>query len=188
MAEETKSSGSLPGFSPADVARSSSRLQPPELERQRLVIPEALFELTLARLTERSAGWRESAAIWTGKLEGDDALASEVLFHHELCDDQAGPLFLELTEQAKFDLYRRLAARKRKLVGMIHTHPEDWVELSPVDASNQLCSRLGFWSLVAPWYGSPPWDLGAFGVHARANSGWYQYLGPDIFTHVILTR
>jgi hypothetical protein len=147
-----------------------------------------LFKLTLVHLAERSAGWRESAAIWTGQLEGDDAFASDVLFHHELCDDQAGPLFLELTERAKFDLYRRLAACKKKLVGMIHTHPEDWVELSRVDKGNQLCSRIGFWSLVVPWYGSPPWDLDAMGVHVRVDSGWYQYVGIDIFAHVVITK
>ena len=144
--------------------------------------------MTIARLAERSADWRESAAIWTGTLDGDDSIASDVFFHHELCDDQAGPLFLELTEQAKFGLYRALAASGKKLVGMVHTHPEDWVELSDIDKQNQLCSRIGFWSLVVPWYGRSPWDLGNFGVHVRADSGWYQHLGAEIFTHVFLAK
>jgi proteasome lid subunit RPN8/RPN11 len=121
-------------------------------------------------------------------LDGDDAVASDVFFHHELCDDQAGPLFLELTEQAKFDLYRSLAASGKKLAGMIHTHPEDWVELSEVDKRNQLCSRIGFWSLVVPWYGKPPWDIGSMGIHARADSGWYQHLGAEVSAHVILIK
>jgi proteasome lid subunit RPN8/RPN11 len=147
-----------------------------------------LFGFTLARLAERSAGWRESAAIWAGTLDGNDAIASDVFFHHELCDDQAGPLFLEVTEQAKFDLYRTVAAKGKKLVGMVHTHPEDWVELSPVDEQNQLCSRIGFWSLVVPWYGRPPWDYGRMGVHVRADTGWHQHLGSEIFAHVILAK
>jgi proteasome lid subunit RPN8/RPN11 len=147
-----------------------------------------LFQLTLARLAERSDSWRESAAIWIGQLDETDAIASDVLFHHELCDDRAGPLSLELTERAKFGLYRTLAASGQKLVGMIHTHPEDWVGLSPIDQKNQICSRIGFWSLVAPWYGEPPWELGTMGVHVRTDSGWYQHVGNDIFAHVIVTE
>ena len=147
-----------------------------------------MFQLTLIRLADRSASWRESAAIWIGQLDGDDAVASDVLFHHELCDDRAGPLFLELTERAKFDLYRDLAASGKKLVGMIHTHPEEWVDLSLTDKKNQICSRVGFWSLVAPWYGRPPWELGAIGVHVRTDYGWYQHVGADIFAHVIMAK
>jgi proteasome lid subunit RPN8/RPN11 len=152
------------------------------------VIPQRLFRLTLARLAQRSAGWRESAAIWIGNLNADDAIASEVLFHHELCDDRGSPFSMELTERAKFDLYRRLAAGGKKLVGMIHTHPEEWVELSPIDQENQICSRIGFWSLVVPWYGRPPWDLETMGVHVRADSGWHQYLGAEISGRVIIPR
>ena len=121
-------------------------------------------------------------------MDGNDAVASDVVFHHELCDDRAGPLFLELTERAKFDLYRNLGASGRKLVGMIHTHPEEWVELSPTDQKNQICSRVGFWSLVAPWYGRPRCELGTMGVHVRTDSGWYQHIGADIFAHVIVTK
>jgi hypothetical protein len=142
----------------------------------------------LERLAERSAGWRESAAIWAGRLSGEDSVAEKVFFHDELCDDRAGPLFLELTEKAKFDLYQKLAARRNTLVALIHTHPEDWVGLSPVDETNQLCSRIGFWSLVVPWFGSRPWDLAAFGIHARADAGWYQYTGPEIPARVIIAN
>ena len=188
MAEKNKSTRGLSGFSETDAQRSGARLQSPEVERQRLVIPASLFQLTLTRLNERSAGWRESAAIWIGQLDGNDAVASDVLFHHELCDDGAGPLFVELTERAKFDLYRNIGASGKKLVGMIHTHPEEWVGLSESDQRNQICSRVGFWSLVAPWYGKPPWELGSMGVHVRIDSGWYQHIGADIFAHVIVAK
>ena len=186
MAKKVKSTRGLPGFFAANAARSGVRLQPEELKRKCLIVPRSLFESTLERLAERSAGWRESAAIWAGHLSGDDAVASEVFFHHELCDDQAGPLYFELTERAKFDLYKTLVAKKQTLVALIHTHPEDWVGLSPVDERNQLCSRIGFWSLVVPWYGSRPWDLTNLGIHARADIGWYQYTGREIADRIIV--
>lgn len=180
MAKKTKSDRGVLGFFAADVVRSCVRVQPEELKRQRLIVPRDLFEFTLERLAERSGGWRESAAIWAGRLCGDDAEASDVFFHHELCDDRAGPLSLELSEQAKFELYKNLAIQKKTLVALIHTHPEDWVELSPVDERNQICSRIGFWSLVVPWYGRSSWELETFGVHARADVGWYQYTKTQI--------
>lgn len=93
---------------------------------------------------------------------------------------------MELSEDAKFHLYQELNQRGLKLVGMIHTHPEDWVELSPVDKRNQLCSRIGFWSLVVPWYGQQPWHLPEMGIHARSATGWEQFTGEEILKRIIL--
>ena len=99
----------------------------------------------------------------------------DVLFIHDLCNDRGAPLSLELSEDAKFSLYQELGARGQKLLGMIHTHPEDWVGLSRIDKANQLCSRIGFWSLVVPFYAERPWDLRTVGVHVRVDPGWYQF-------------
>ena len=186
MAKEGKPNRGVPRLPTDDALRSRARIQPQELEHTRLLVPQALFERTLGQLAERSAGWRESAAIWIGSLDGEDAFASEVLFHHELCEDNAGPLSLELSEQAKFDLYRTLALSGRKIVSLIHTHPRDWVGLSAVDEDNQICSRIGFWSLVVPWYGREPWALERIGVHARTNDGWYEFRGSEISRRVVL--
>lgn len=131
--------------------------------------------MTVNGLRDRSAGVRESGAIWVGDLTEQSAIAKEVLFFHQLCDDRGEALSLELSEEAKFELYRDLSERGLKLVGMIHTHPKDWVELSYIDKKNQLCSRIGFWSVVLPWYGARPWNFAEVGIHIRANGGWYQF-------------
>jgi hypothetical protein len=140
----------------------------------------------MAGLAARSGDRRESGAIWAGNLHRTEAFASDVFFHHELCDDRGTALSLQLTEDAKFALYTELATRGLKLVGMIHTHPQDWVGLSAVDEANQLCSRIGFWSLVAPWYGRPPWELTTLGVHARAETGWYRLEAEEVRLRVVL--
>jgi len=99
---------------------------------------------------------------------------SDVVFHHELGDDCATALSLELPEDAKFALYKRLAARREMLVAMLHTHPESWVGLSWVDQRNQLCSRIGFWSIVLPFYGRKGWQEDEIGFHIRCDVGWRQ--------------
>lgn len=140
-----------------------------------LEIERPALDITLHGLRKRSAGRRESGAIWAGDLDGCHAVARQLLFFHELCDDRGEALSLELSEDAKFNLYSDLATRRLKLVGMVHTHPKDWVELSYIDKKNQLCSRIGFWSIVLPWYGTRPWKLTQTGVHIRTDEGWFQF-------------
>ena len=162
-----------------DAVPAGPWLQPPEVTDGRLFISREVYDKTLRGLAARSADWRESAAVWAGTMTGVDSFVTSVSFHHELCDDRGGPLSLELTEDAKFALYQTLRDQNLKLISLIHTHPEDWVGLSLVDQNNQLCSRIGFWSLVVPRYGRYPWDLSAFGVHVKGNEGWVQLSAAD---------
>jgi len=187
MAKERKPNSRVSGVSQADAVSADEGLQPTIAGLERLIMSRNLFERTLHGLATRSANWRESAAIWAGSLIGDESQVLKVYFHHELCDDKGGPLSLELTEEAKFTLYETLRRESLKLVGMIHTHPKDWVDLSLVDQGNQLCSRIGFWSLVVPWYARKPWELSSIGVHIRSDIGWYRLTPDEVIQHVIIS-
>ena len=140
----------------------------------RLIVSPSVLRETVIGLRTRSAGWRESACVWSGvrNPHAHLARATRVTFHHELADDRATALSLELPEAAKFMLYQRLASANETLLAMLHTHPRDWVDLSDVDAGNQLCSRVGFWSIVLPWYGRREWDVREIGFHERCTRGW----------------
>jgi proteasome lid subunit RPN8/RPN11 len=180
MEKKRKSGLHVPRLSPKASARVFERLLPASLAKSRLRVPMALLDETLTTLQRRSEGWRESAAIWSGHVSGDKWNAMRADFHHKLCDDRANELFLELSEAAKFQLYQALAASQLRLVALVHTHPEDWVDLSSIDRENQLCSRLGFWSLVVPNYGRPPWSLSTIGVHVRVENGWHRLTPGEI--------
>lgn len=144
-------------------------LPSPPLPDTRLLVPSHVLERTVSGLRARSAGWRESACVWTGTRDGH---VRDVLFHHELGDDRATALSLELPEAAKFALYERLAARSESLLSLLHTHPEDWVGLSWIDQRNQVSSRIGFWSIVLPYYAAKDWDQAEVGFHIRCDRGW----------------
>ena len=180
---KTESVGQLSEFRSPTAAPEESRLYASD---NQLIVSADLFARTLAGLQERSADYRESAAIWAGTITGGEWYAERVFFHHDLCDDHGGPLFLELSEKAKFNLYRQLGQEKRSLVALLHTHPEKWVGLSPIDQRNQLCSRLGFWSIVIPHYAQEPHVLSEMGVHVRTNDGWYQLEAGQIATRMIV--
>lgn len=186
MAKRKKSNRGLFEFSQKNAARRIKRLPPKEVEHDSLQISRELLDRTLDGLRERSDGWRESGAIWIGDVKDSQSSVQDVLLFHDLCDDRGRSLSLELSEEAKFALYRELAERAQKLVGMIHTHPEDWVDLSGIDKANQLCSRIGFWSLVLPYYGKRPWEIESTGVHIRIDSGWHWFSKEESLRRLIV--
>ena len=135
-----------------------------------LIVPRSLLQRTVEGLRARSNRWRESACVWTGARDGRGV--TDVLFHHQLADDRATRFSLELPETAKFALYERLGKRNEALLALLHTHPGDGVELSLVDQRNQLSSRVGFWSIVLPYYGVLDWQTEDIGFHVRCDRGW----------------
>lgn len=163
---------------------SRARLPAAKPVISRRLVPRSILDATVQELRSRSAGWRESAAIWTGNRDGT---VHQVFFHHILADDRGGPLSLELPEHAKLDLYQRLAKKNQVLLALLHTHPEDWVGLSSVDQQNQLSSRVGFWSIVLPHYGRNDWNLREVGFHVRAERGWVQLSHDDVAQHFSIT-
>jgi proteasome lid subunit RPN8/RPN11 len=186
MDEREESIVSVPGLHEGSAAFASKRLSAPTNLTAKLVLPRKLFEETMRELKQRSGGRRESAAIWCGRVEGEAWIASVVRFHHRLCDDNAGALSINLTEDAKFNLYREMNHLGLTLISAIHTHPEEWVGLSWIDERNQLSSKNGFWSLVAPWYAQEPWSLERFGVHIRSLMGWNTLTSEQVMKHVII--
>lgn len=152
-------------------------------------MPASVLERTLTGLKVRSAGWRESAAIWAGQVKGEtEWIAQCAYFHHELCNDQAGPLSLELSEKAKYRLYEELSHHHLRLIALIHTHPTNWVGLSAIDEQNQLCSRVGFWSIVVPFYARARTGFETMGVHVRAESGWLRLTGQETTERVTVVE
>jgi len=158
------------------LERSISRLSPAALPATRLVAPRAVLERTVLGLRNRSAGWRESACVWSGSRDEVTHIGrvARVTFHHDVADDRATALSLELSESAKFTLYQRLASSGETLLALLHTHPNDWVGLSEIDMRNQLGSRIGFWSIVLPHYAARDADPRVIGFHVRCQRGWQQ--------------
>jgi proteasome lid subunit RPN8/RPN11 len=184
MDEDTKPDRCIPEFSSGDIEFTNARLPPPASLDTRLSIPKQIWESTLTELRERSAGWRESAAIFCGRVIHSEWTVETVRFHHHLCDDRGRPLSIRLTESAKYELYRELNRLGLRLIAGIHTHPEDWVDLSWIDQQNQLCSRRGFWSIVVPWYAEQSWEVVAMGAHIRTLEGWCRLTTEQVQRHV----
>ncbi|TAJ09453.1 MAG: hypothetical protein EPO61_05150 [Nitrospirae bacterium] len=149
-----------------------------------LIVPHPLWTDVLETLRQRSEGWRESACILIGTASTNGVrVAVDAIFHHRLADDRATALSIELPEHAKFKMYADLAKRRLSPVSLVHTHPEAWVGLSVVDQSNRISSTIGFWSIVVPHYGSPPWNLEEIGFHVLEDSGWRELTAEERLAH-----
>jgi len=69
------------------------------------------------------------------------------------------------------------------VLALLHTHPQSWVGLSEIDQQNQLSSRVGFWSIVLPYYGHCAWNARDIGYHVRAERGWIRLHPDDVEQH-----
>lgn len=143
----------------------------------RIVISRSIVSATHQGLRDRSDGWRESACMWIGDSDGQ---VRRVVFHHEIADDRATALSLELPEKAKYSLYEQLARDRLRVLALLHTHPDSWVDLSWIDQQNQISSRLGFLSIVLPYYGKEPWVMEDIGFHAKCERGWRRLTESEI--------
>lgn len=181
MEQTSKPNRFIPGFLTASVASANSGLPSADSTPSCLEVPRNLFFKTMGALEKRSDGLRESAGVWAGQVIGELRWQPKRLYlHHKLYADRAGPLSLELTEAAKLQLYEQLARQHLRLVALIHTHPQAWVDLSEIDRANQLSSRVGFWSIVVPWYSSRPWRVDAIGFHVRTETGWHRLTASEV--------
>jgi proteasome lid subunit RPN8/RPN11 len=109
------------------------------------------------------------------------------IFHHEIADDRATALSLELPEKAKFALYQHLTLTKESILALLHTHPFDWVDLSPIDQANQISSRVGFWSIVLPHYARTPWSTRTAGFHILDHNGWVRLTEAEVVAAITVT-
>lgn len=183
MDQRNEPSLSLSGFHEGLAAFAEPRLPAPAELISRLVVSERLIDSTLRELESRSAGRRESAAVWCGRVDGNEWRATDVRFHHRVCNDLAGALRITLTEEAKFRLYEEMNSLGLTLIAAVHTHPDDWVGLSHVDQRNQLSSKDGFWSLVLPRYGRRPLGPSEMGVHIRLHGAWWRLTETQVSKH-----
>ena len=155
---------------------TGQRLPAAATPASRLTVPRTIIQATILGLRDRSAGWRESACMWIGSVSG---VVQRVTFHHEIADDRATALSLELPEAAKFAFYMQLAREKLRILALLHTHPDSWVDLSWIDQQNQISSRLGFLSLGVPHYGKNDWNYDEIGTHVKCDRGWRRIHGQE---------
>jgi proteasome lid subunit RPN8/RPN11 len=154
-----------------------------------LHVTRSLFEATWLGLQRRSQGAQETACVWLGNQDGEREIATEIVF----LDDLPGTVGRRLQHRTSREAVRILIDRARELgltiVGDVHTHPGQWVDLSEVDRAHPIEYRIGLLALVFPSFAQgSPW-LDGVGVHEYLGSGqWTRFEGDDVASRLQLEQ
>lgn len=151
------------------------------------VITQQLWRATWLGLQRRGGGARETACVWLGEQEGEQEVAREVVF----LDDLPGTVGRRLQHRTSREAVRIVIDRARELgltiVGDVHTHPGEWVDLSEVDRVHPIEYRIGLLALVLPTFAKGPPRLKGVGVHEYLGAGeWKTFEEEEIPPRLVL--
>jgi proteasome lid subunit RPN8/RPN11 len=144
-----------------------------------------LWTTTWYGLQRRSAGENEAACVWLGTRSPHLERALEVVYLDDL-PGTVGRRLQHRTSRQAVDMMLELARTKRmSIVGDLHTHPGEWVDLSEVDREHPIEYRVGLLALVIPSFGRGGADLTRTGVHEYAGAGrWNTFESHDHGTRI----
>lgn len=146
---------------------------------RRLYVPEPLWRMTWSGLAARGEGLRETACVWGGTREGSTERAEAVVFLDDL-PGVVGQALQHRTSRAAVNLLladvRRMGLR---IVGDVHTHPADWVDLSITDRVHPIEFRVGLIAIVIPNFACGPPDVATTGIHEYVGDGEWKWIPSD---------
>lgn len=139
-------------------------------------LPAAALRASIAEMAPDGALGREGVALWLGRR-----VAGVVSVTHVVGLRGPGvfktPNHLSISAELLNDVTDVAVERGVYLVGQIHSHPSDWVDLSDADRLYGI-QAPGYLSVVAPHFaGDPSTPPGRCGFHVHDRGGWRR-LGP----------
>lgn len=116
----------------------------------------------------RSHPHSETIVYWTGIFDGNTAIVRSCIFPERFQENNRwGYTYVDF--KTAFDIGKLVHKRKEFLMIQLHTHPFEAFH-SPIDNRFPISHRVGFISIVVPFYGQLP---------LKDQSNWkvYQYKG-----------
>jgi hypothetical protein len=134
----------------------------------RYYIPQNAIEYTQQVLQEYSKldSPNEGLVYWAGKTNSNKVEVLMVIAPHT----KSAPLKVEVSNKFNFPVVRMLNANSLKYIGLVHSHPTDWVDHSDGDNECAPFRSDGIISIVVPNYsknGLLP--LTTCGIHRYSN-------------------
>lgn len=144
------------------------------MQRQ-LIVPEPLWLETWSGLASRGGGQREAACIWAGHRDDQSETVEQIVFLDDFDETVAHGLYHRTPRSVTAELFRLLRERELVIVGDVHSHPDEWVGLSPVDSAHPIEYRVGLRALVLPHYSIGEPSTETVGVHEYlGDKRWHQ--------------
>ena len=147
----------------------------------------AHWRAMVAELGRRGRGERESGAFLLGDREGDRRTVTEVVYLDDLDPDclTGGISFNGFAYSKLWDI---CDAKKKVVIGDIHTHPSRWVGQSDIDTANPMLAQEGHVALIVPDYAIRAIAAEEVGVHRYDGVGWQTWTDEEAARRLFIRR
>lgn len=113
---------------------------------------ETVFQKTLKELRKVGEKNKEGIAYWSGTLNETNATIKNVMFADEYPEFYNEELFASVSLDMSFKIGEKIHQREEILFAQVHTHPFEAFH-SYVDDTYPISHRIGFFSIVIPYFG-----------------------------------
>lgn len=135
-------------------------------------LPEDVVRGSLAELAQDGEQGNEGVALWLGRRQGGAAEVTHLVVLRGP-GVRKGPGLLRIEPWLLNEVTDRAIELAVSLVGQIHSHGRDWVDLSPTDRADGIAVPY-YLSVIAPWFAlRPGTGIADCGVHVfEPCAGW----------------
>jgi len=115
-------------------------------------VPSTIFKKTVENFRQAGLDHKESIAYWTGKLEEQRAVIKHVIFADDYQEFNNEELFAQMPLSATLKIGELIHQQNEILIAQVHSHPFEAFH-SFIDDQNPISHRIGFFSIVVPFFG-----------------------------------
>ena len=115
-------------------------------------IYDTIFQNTLTGLRKVGERSKEGIAYWSGTLNETNATIKNVMFADEYPEFHNEESFASVSLDMSFKIGEKIHQREGILFAQVHTHPFEAFH-SFVDNTYPISHRVGFFSIVIPYFG-----------------------------------
>lgn len=133
-----------------------------------VVITDDIFIKTIDQLKKIGEEHKEGIAYWSGILDSNKAMIQNVIFANEYPEFYNEQYFANVSLGTSFKIGEKIHERDEILFAQVHTHPAEAFH-SFVDNNHPISHRVGFLSVVIPYFGK--------GVTSLSQCKVYEYEG-----------
>jgi len=151
-----------------------------------LEIPRSIFNSTIQNLQENGLEGNEGIAFWTGTLHDTTAQIKNVIFANSYPEFENQELFARVPLLTSFKIGELVHQRNEKLFVQIHSHPFEAFH-SFVDNKYPISHKIGFLSVVVPYFGKNVTDLSPCKVYEYLGNGkWKELSQKEISERLVI--
>jgi hypothetical protein len=153
---------------------------------EHFVVDSDVLQLTLSRLRQIGLENKEAIAYWTGKIQEGTAMISNVIFPGEYHESFDSTFHASVPLSTAYKVGEMIHERGEKLIAQVHTHPYEAFH-SYVDDAYPISHRVGFISIVVPYFARRAKSLGDFKFYEYLGNGkWEEWDDEQISSRFML--